>query len=172
MALTQDKLDELKRVVSSLLTDVGVSDQDSGSVIEKLESHVIENGSLYDDPNLGDGVFITAQNWLEKTKQNVGSPTDPAHLGIKDTAFAFKPIYGPDGNLKRISISSMLLNSDTEKYIMQNTLLKGVPIDVSTQRLGLLSTGFGNGQTTPVFSGNHHSYGTVITDRNAATLGN
>ena len=34
MALTQDKLDELKRVVSSLLTDVGVSDQDSGSVIE------------------------------------------------------------------------------------------------------------------------------------------
>ena len=89
MALTQDKLDELKRVVSSLLTDVGVSDQDSGSVIEKLESHVIENGSLYDDPNLGDGVFITAQNWLEKTKQNVGSPTDPAHLGIKDTAFAF-----------------------------------------------------------------------------------
>ena len=71
MALTQDKLDELKRVVSSLLTDVGVSDQDSGSVIEKLESHVIENGSLYDDPNLGDGVFITAQNWLEKTKQNV-----------------------------------------------------------------------------------------------------
>ena len=174
--INTEQLNELKGILSKMLEEVGVSADDSSSIMSNLESFNIENKSIYEDASLNEGILIKSTDWIEKTKMNVPDVTADA---LSDTAFAFRPIY-KDNKLVKIDVNTLILNHSsnvakpgTINYVSRNSVIGHFPVDNGQIRFGSLPTGFGTGKVTPVSLTNGSShYGTGLTDNNNATIVN
>lgn len=162
-----DKLNELKEVVSRMLTDVGVGDDDARSIIENLESYTVENSSIVGDKGLNEGVFIKEANWIEKTKANIGNPSETN----VERGFSFRPVYNAEGKINSVSVGSLIKKSENV-YIHQGEIIGGFRIPGTTNRWGFSPTEYGGGFSSPNYSQSHINFGSVFTDTNNATIYN
>lgn len=155
-----EKLENLKLVVSKLLEDIGVAHDDAIGVIEDLEKYTIENGRVLEDRNLNEGVFISEKNWIEKTKMNIGSPSESA----VERGLSFRPIFDENGQISKVTISSLIRKSENT-YISKAIIGNGFSVPGV---LGITKDGF----VSPIYNGANINGGNSFSNFYSSTIVN